>query len=606
MSDYESSAEVAPVVSSCDAALATLAKHDSTVTQLTQAVTALEKESQLRTINIGVSSSVTVDLLNIYLRKHGLLNGSKVNLVAGNYDDPIGDIDLFVQAGVEQIVLLPFFDNLLPSFEAQLENLDSSVIDAKELELRQRYGIVFDKARTVPAIYLGTFHRMGIAADASGRDTVATVLARFNAALRDVAAAFANVHVLDTEDIVRTVGQQAALDNRFYFRGKAPYTSAYMNELASRIAAASRGFGACFYKVLALDCDNTLWGGVIGEDLLNGINLGPYDYPGNIFWRVQQEFAALERQGILLALVTKNNPADVEEVLQKHPDMVLKGSQFVAKKVNWQDKPSNLRELAEELNLGLDSFIFLDDSSFECEAVRQQLPMVKTVQVPSTLADYPRVVADIKSMFLAGGIAADSKGKTEQYRQRASAEQLKTQFETHEEYLASLELKVELRRNAYANAGRISELSQKSNQFNLTTRRYSLAEIEQMMISDTHAVYSLRVSDKFGDAGLTGVIVMRYEGKAAIAENFFMSCRVIGRGVETGIWAKIVTDATQRGCTELHATYVPSAKNAQVADFYDRLGLPVVAASNCARHYAISIADFTGTVNSWIEITYAQ
>jgi FkbH-like protein len=587
--------------------LSVLAKADSTMLQLTQAVTALEKEEQPRSMKIGVSSSATVDLLNVYLRKHGLLNGTKIELVAGNYDDPIGDIDLFAQAGVEQIVLLPFFDSLLPSFEAQLESLDPSIINAKETELRQRYRMVFDKARAVPAIYLGTFHRIGVASDASGQDAVALVLARFNAALREEAAAFVNVRVLDTEDIVRAVGHSAAFDTRFYFRNKAPYTGTYMNELARRIAASARGFGAHFYKVLALDCDNTLWGGVIGEDLLNGIKLGPYDYPGNIFWRMQQEFAALEQQGILLALVTKNNPADVEEVLRKHPDMVLKESKIVAMKVNWEDKPSNLRALAKELNVGLDSFIFLDDSSFECEAVRHQLPMVKTLQVPATLSDYPHLVTEIKSLFLAGGIAADSKGKTEQYRQRAGAEELKAKFDTQEEYLASLELKVELTRNALASAGRISELSQKSNQFNLTTTRYSVAEIEQMMGSDTHAVYSLVVSDKFGNAGLTGVAVMRYEGKVGIVENFLMSCRVIGRGVETGIWSCIVADAMQRGCTELRAEYIQSPKNAQVADFYGRLGMPVHEENGeGARIYTIAASDFAAPLNPWIEMTYVK
>jgi FkbH-like protein len=229
------------------------------------------------------------------------------------------------------------------------------------------------------------------------------------------------------------------------------------------------------------------------------------------------------------------------------------------------------------------------------------------VQVPATLSDYPRVVAGIKSLFLAGGIAADSKGKTEQYRQRAGAEQLKAQSGSQEEYLASLELKVELTRNARASAGRISELSQKSNQFNLTTTRYSVAEIEQMMESATHAVYSLVVSDKFGNAGLTGVAVMRYEGKAAIVENFLMSCRVIGRGVETGIWTRIVADAVQRGCTELRAEFIPSAKNAQVADFYGRLGMPVYEeTSEGVRRYAIAAADFAAPANPWIEMTYAE
>lgn len=588
-------------------ALAVLAKTDSTVMQVTQAVTALEKEDQPRVVRIGVSSSATVDLLNIYLRKHGLLNGSRIELVFGNYDDPVGDIELFAQAGVEQIVLLPFFDNLLPSFEAQLESLDPFIINAKEAELRQRYRLVFYKARAVPTIYLGTFNRMGSPADMAGQDAVAIVLARFNVALREEAAAFANIRIIDTEDIVRTVGQERAFDTRFYFRSKAPYTGTYMNELACRITAAARGFGAHFYKVLALDCDNTLWGGVIGEDLINGIKLGPYDYPGNIFWRMQHEFATLERQGILLALVTKNNPADIAEVLQMHPHMVLKESQIIVKKVNWEDKPTNLRALAKELSVGLDSIVFLDDSSFECEAVRQQLPKVKTIQVPSALADYPLVVAEIKSLFLAGGLTADSKGKTEQYRQRAGAEEMKAHFDTQEEYLASLELKVTLTRNACANAGRISELSQKSNQFNLTTHRYSVAGIERMMEGDTHAVYSLDVSDKFGKAGLTGVAVIRYEGSAAIVENFFMSCRVIGRGIETGIWSRVVANGVKLGCTELRAQFIPSAKNAQVADFFDRLGMSLEKESaEGTRHYRIALADFTPPAISWIEMTYVE
>ncbi len=588
-------------------AINSFSKIDCSLVEMTRAVELLESDDFSRKLTIGVSASITADLLGIFLRKHGLLHRAKIKIIKGNYDDPIGDIELFAQAGVDQIVVMPFFDNLMPSFEVRLENLDPSIIDAKEVEMRQRYRRVFDKARAIPAIYLCTLHRLGVMSDASGQDMVAMVLERFNAALREEAAAFANVRLLDTEDIVRVVGQNAAFDMRFYFRNKAPYTSVFMNELARRIVAAGRGFGAHFYKVLALDCDNTLWGGVIGEDLLSGIKLGPYDYPGNIFWRMQQEFSSLERQGILLVLVTKNNPVDVEEVLRKHPEMVLKDAQIVARKINWKDKPSNLRALAKELNLGLDSFVFLDDSSFECEAVRQQLPMVKTVQVPATLSDYPRVVGEIKSLFLAGGIVADSKVKTEQYRQRAGSEELKAQFATQEEYLASLELKVELTRNARASAGRISELSQKSNQFNLTTIRYSVAEIEQMMGSDTHAVYSLVVSDKFGNAGLTGVAVMRYEDKAAIVENFLMSCRVIGRGVETGIWPRIVADAMQRGCTELRAEYIPSAKNAQVADFYGRLGILVNEEnSEGARIYAIAAADFAAPLNSWIEITYVE
>jgi FkbH-like protein len=594
-------------MSNKQADLAVLAKGDSTFSQVMQAIANLEQVEHARRISIGLSSSATIDLLGVYLRKHGLLAGTRIDIVPGNYDDPIGDVELFQRAGVEHMVLLPFFDNLLPSFEAQLESLRLEAVDAKEAELRGRYRIAFDKARSMNTIYLCTFHRMGNPAQAGGNDTVASVLARFNAALREEAAAFANIRLIDSEDIVRAVGQTVAFDARFYFRSKAPYTGTYMNELARRIAQAARGFGAHFYKVLVLDCDNTLWGGVIGEDLLTGIKLGPHEYPGNVFWRMQHEFAALERNGILLCLSTKNNLADVDEVLQKHPEMVLRDSQILVKKINWNDKPSNLRELALELNVGLDSMVFLDDSSFECEAVRQQLPMVKTVQVPATLSEYPRVVREIKELFLAGGISAASLGKTEQYRQRAGAEEFKALFDSQDAYLASLELKVELTRNDVARTARISELSQKSNQFNLTTRRYSETEITQMMETSNCSVFSLFVGDKFGNAGLTGVVVMRYDNCIAFIDNFFMSCRVIGRGVEMGIWTSIAADAARHNCSELRAEFIPSPKNAQVADFYDRLGIPLINETReGVRRYGIAIRAFAAPETSWIEMTYVE
>ena len=587
--------------------IAVLNKTDSTLAHVMQAVANLERVDPVRRLSIGLSSSATIELLGLYLRKHGLLSGTHITIHQGNYDDPIGDVNLFLSGGVEHMVLLPFLDTLMPSFEAQLECLVPELLAAKELEVRNRYRFVFEKARSFKTIFLGSFHRLGQVVDFSGADAVALVLTRLNHALREEAAAFPNIRVIDTEDVVRTVGYTVAFDSRFYFRSTAPYTGVYFNELARRVASVTRGFGTHFYKVLVLDCDNTLWGGVIGEDLMEGIKLGPYYYPGNIFWRMQHEFSALERNGILLCLCSKNNPADVEDVLQNHPDMVLKPSQIATKKINWNDKPSNLRELAQELNVGLDSMVFLDDSSFECEAVRQQLPMVKTMQVPSTLSEYPRVVREIKELFLAGGISADSRGKTEQYRQRAVAVAIQAQFDTQDAYLASLEMKVELSCNAAAFTARIAELSMKSNQFNLTTRRFSEVEVMQMMQSPHCAVYSLVVSDKFGNSGLTGVLFMRCLDGIAHIENFLMSCRVIGRGVETAIWSQIARDAAKRGCSAIESVFIPSVKNAQVADFYDRLGLPLTEENtNGTKHYHVALATFAPSQKPWIELTYVE
>ncbi|MBC7380573.1 MAG: HAD-IIIC family phosphatase [Burkholderiaceae bacterium] len=587
------------------------------MTQLLQALKALEAVGTLaRTIKFGISSSVTAELLGTYLRKHAALNGVKLEPVQGNYDDLLRDMQRFAADGVEQAVVIPFLDNLLPSLEASLSGLNPLLVQDRQAQWRSQLQLALKAGAALSAIYISTFHRMSASSDPSGPDAVELLVDSLNAALREEAAAHPNVRLIDAQKLLATIGTRAAFDARFYYRAKAPYSARYFDAFAGAVASASRGFGSYFYKVLALDCDNTLWGGIVGEDGVAGLKLGPHDYPGNIFWRAQQLMAELERHGVLLCLCTKNNAADVEEALASHPAMVLKPAQIVARRVNWADKPQNLRELAAELNVGLDSFIFLDDSDFECAAVRSQLPQVHTVQVPKNLPDYPRVLEEISRLFLGGGVSAESRSKTQQYQQRAAGAAVQAEFATQEDYLHSLKLQALLSLNARASTARISELSKKSNQFNLTTRRYSEAEIAARMDSESTAVYSLVVRDRFGDAGPTGVVVMRYEGRSAHVEAFFMSCRVIGRGVEYSIWNRICEQAAARGCGELLAEYIPSPRNMLVERFFDDLGMqpldggahaPAGAGAVAAGVVKYRLAlPATGLTNrNWIEFIYA-
>lgn len=586
-------------------ALSTLADDKSSLAQVLGALAQVEQAATLpHRTKVGISASATLDMLGVFLRRHAALANTTAEIVQGNYDDPIADVELFTAAGVEHVVLAPFFDSLLPAFEARLAGLSPDLLSEKEAEVRARYRLTFAKARHFKTIFLCLYHRLGMCASADGNDPVGATVARFNQVLREEAAAFGNVRMIDMDDIIGAVGRDLAFDQRFYLRNKAPYTTVLLDRLASRIVRAGRGFGSYFYKVVVLDCDNTLWGGIVGEDLIGGIKLGPHDYPGNVFWRAQHELADLERNGILLCLCTKNNPADVDEVLRS-PDMVLTDDKFALKKINWNDKPQNLREIAAELSLGLDSFIFLDDSEFECAAVRSQLPMVRTFQVPKALPDYPRVLAEIRALCLAGGVAADSRGKTQQYRTRAAAESLKAEFTSHEDYLKSLGLKVKLTRNARSSIARISELTQKSNQFNLTTRRYSEGEIRAAMDDPASAVYSLEVDDKFGSAGLTGVAVVTRDREVLEVDAFLMSCRVIGRGVENAIWRDIASQAAQDGCTRLEAEFRPTAKNAQVATFYDALGLELLWERDGVRRYGVALERLRSPCSPWIEVSYA-
>lgn len=575
----------------------------TTLARTIAAVDGLERlEPARRVTRIGISSNVSADLLALFLRKHALLAGARAELQVGHHDDALGDVERFVQAGVEHMVLLPFFDNLLPAFERQIELLEPEAIDAREADLRARLRLVFEKAGRLKRLYACSFVRCTPAVDTGEPDAVARVLDRFNDMLRHEAAAFANVRVIDAGAVVQRIGTAAAFDMRFYLRSTAPFATPFLDELARRIVAAARGFDAHFYKALVLDCDNTLWGGIVGEDQLDGIRLDPHHYPGRVFWQAQQTFRALERQGVLLCLCSKNNAADVDEVLDRHPFAVLRREHIAARRVDWTDKVSNLQSIARELNIGLDSMVFVDDSDFECSAVRSALPELRVMQVPKSLTDYPRLLDELRELFLAGGVTAESRSKTAQYRQREQAEAARADFETHEQYLASLDLQVRISRDDVASVARISELTLKSNQFNLTTPRLSPAQVRERIDSPASTVYALEVGDRFGNAGLTGVVLVSWEAETARIEAFLMSCRVIGRGIEFSIWPALADDARRRGCRFIAAEYRPSAKNAQVADFYDRLGLTRVGEDDGTRRYRAELDRFNPSPIDWIKV----
>ena len=582
--------------------LAALADPAAPLADVMAAVEAAEASMPKLAARVGISAGATVDLLGLYLRRHALLAGVRVEVSQGGFDDPLGDAERFAEAGIDCLLLAPSLETLAPAFEAKSAALPDEAIAAVERALRGRWRLALEKAAAVRSVFLCGLHR--ISQPVAGGDRLDAVVDRLNAALCEEAAAFANVRWIDMGGVIAQVGRRAAFDARFHLRNAAPYSPALLDEWARQVTAVSRAWGTRFHKALVLDCDNTLWGGVVGEDLVSGVKLSAHAYPGNAFHRAQAEFQALQRQGVILCLASKNEPVDVEAMFAEHPEMVLTKADVILSEVSWSDKVESLRRISATLNIGLDSLVFVDDSDFECEAVRTQLPEVTVFQVPARPADYPAVIARIKDLFLAGGASTDGAGKTEQYRQRAEAIAEQGRFASQEEYLASLGLTVTLARDDASRVVRVSELSQKSNQFNLTTVRYGPAEIERLMADPDAAVWALDVADKFGAAGLTGVVVMRFDGETATIESLFMSCRVLGRGVEFGVWPAILADAAAHGCRLLRARYLPTAKNAQAADFYDRLGLPLADEAGGARNYAVAIADFAPPPSPWITVQH--
>ncbi|SPM37077.1 Predicted enzyme involved in methoxymalonyl-ACP biosynthesis, partial [Mycobacterium rhizamassiliense] len=581
-------------------ALAILRNPNAAMTDVLKALSTLDKaEHTGRTLKLGIAANISVDLLANYLRRYAYLADVRLEVINGSYDDMLNDVTEFVAQGVDHVLLMPFFDNLYAAWESQLDALVAEDQQARMLTWLSKLKLAVGQAASVGRLTLVGAHLW----NSTPYGAAGELLFDFNGAMKELAAEHANAQFLDTAAIVTHVGEKSALDARFYYAGKAPYTPVFFDEFARRFALATRGFASYFYKVVALDCDNTLWGGIVGEDGLNGIALDPYNYPGNVYWAVQQQLRQLESQGILLCLCTKNNLADADEVFATHPNAVLKDEHFAAKKVNWEPKVVNLQALATELNLGLESFIFIDDSDFELEAVRTRLPQVNVFQVPKKLSEYPAMLRDVAALCVAGGLSTESKSRTQQYKQLTLAAVARQAFATQEDYLRSLDLKVHIYRDARQQIARIAELTQKSNQFNVTTRRYTPGEIGALMDDAASTVYSFEVSDRFGECGITGVIIVDFAAQQATVDAFLMSCRVIGRGVEFAVWPTVFDDSRKHGKRCLTATYLPSAKNGQVADFFDRLGLSRAEETNDGgRRYEVQVNDVRLADSDWVEL----
>ena len=328
-------------------------------------------------------------------------------------------------------------------------------------------------------------------------------------------------------------------------------------------------------KVIALDADNTLWGGIIGEDGIDGFKLGP-DYPGNCYLDFQRRLLDLQQRGFVLALCSKNNAADVDQVLKEHPHQLLKPHHFVAQRVNWQDKATNLRALAEELNVGLSSFVFVDDSAHETAAVRQLLSEVEVVQMPLDPLLVPQALETVARLQTLS-LTDEDRAKTGMYLAEAERRSHQARFGQNGggfgDYLASLEMRMQVVYDGAAQVGRLAQLTQKTNQFNLTTRRYDEQQMAAFIAAEDCLVAHFSLADIFGDSGIVGLaVVRRPDADTAELDSFLMSCRVIGRKAEQAFLQTLIARLAGTGVQTLLADYLPTAKNALVADFLPKHG----------------------------------
>lgn len=536
------------------------------------------REAGLKPLRTYMARSVTVETLLPYLRVQAAVAGLWLEVSIGGYGSFIDDLTNPDGALCRFNPDLALFVSDLTDLAGGLQEATSVSPDRglAETDTSTRFvtGLLESfrtncKARiVVQGMNLPDPPGSGDIADANLPYGESRSVEALNHALADACRRIGDAVYFDVDKLAARHGRSRWRDQRMFYLSRLPIAQEFFEEYARGMVRAIRTLYFPPRKVICTDLDETLWGGILGEDGCEGIQTGT-TFPGNAYLEYQQYLKRLGRRGVLVAVASKNNPADVEEAFQKRsPDLGIAWEDFAAVKVGWGEKTTALLELANDLSLGLDSFVFVDDSPTECAAIRQQFPEVLVVRaVPG---EPWRTIETLEGSgaFDVLHVTEDDRRRTAEYRAQAERTTLANKAGSRTEFLTSLDIQCDVVSALDAPLSRTAQLLSKTNQFNLTTRRHSAAEIEAIATQPGNIAVALRYRDRFGDGGVVGVALCVMEPDRCRIDTFLLSCRVIGRGVETALLSCIAETARDQGVSVLSGEYIPTAKNAPCAEFY--------------------------------------
>ncbi|HTG36193.1 MAG TPA: HAD-IIIC family phosphatase [Thermoanaerobaculia bacterium] len=411
------------------------------------------------------------------------------------------------------------------------------------------------------------------------------------------------VQIFDLDRLTSRFGKDRVLDRRMYYLAKMEWSPAFLGCVAAELVRHARAARAQARKCLVLDLDNTLWGGVVGEEGPAGVKIGPGDPEGEAFLDFHHRLKALQAQGVLLAVCSKNNPEDVAELFDSRPEIPLRITDFAAVEISWEPKHEGLKKIAAALNIGTDSLMFMDDNPAEISLIQQMLPEVKSVLLPPDPAEYVAVI-DRLTDFERTTVLEEDARKTAQYRENREREALRTASGELGTYLASLRTELAITRARRDDLPRVHQLFTKTNQFNLTTQRYTPSEVERFIASPICELWVVRGRDRFGDLGAIGVVLLRRDGRVVYIDSFLMSCRAMGRGIETAIMNHVKHRLLDEpGHLELRGRYMPTAKNKPAETFYEDQGFRLLERRDSGEKlYVLRRIDTREVPCEWIEV----
>lgn len=543
------------------------------------------EESGLTPLKVAVLRNFTFEPLLPVIKGEMIKAGFYPEVYVGEYDtivqDALNPQSPLYQFAPDVILVAQWLDSSAPSLTEKFLSLSA---DERDEEVQRVLNTTTDiltalrRNSSAPVLInnfpLPAWVTLGVL-DAQSPEYQTGTFLKLNTELLERVRQVKDVYMVDYMRLMAGIGYAQGVDERYWHIGRAPFGQNALVPFGreyGKLIVAIRGKAR---KCLVLDCDNVLWGGILGEDGLEGIKLGT-DFPGSCYQALQKEILNLHDRGVILALCSKNNEGDVLEVLRTHPAMVLREEHLSTWRVNWEDKVTNILSIAEDLNIGLDSIVFADDSPFECDLVRERLPEVAVLQLSDHQALFKTKLSE-KGYFDSLVFSGEDKKRNQMYRDEGKRKDLYKASGSLEEYFQKLDMEAQIGLADETSIQRIAQLTQKTNQFNLTTRRYSEGDIKALAQSPEADVFYISLRDRIADMGLIGVAILKYSDKQAEIDTFLLSCRVIGRGVEEALLSHAAKAAMSRGCERITGSYRVTKKNEQVADFYRRTGFRLIA-----------------------------
>ncbi len=461
----------------------------------------------------------------------------------------------------------PAYARLLDYQDAHLDHVLNDVERFANLILKNSNRA---KYLFIPLWVIPTYHRGYGFLDAKSDRGASPVLSKMNLVLTEMLSPSKNTFVLSTNRWIETAGKNA-FNPKLWYMGKIAFGHEVFLECVRDVKAALRALTGQAKKLIILDLDDTLWGGIVGDDGYQNLKLGGHDHIGEAYVDFQRALKSFTRRGIILGIASKNDESVALKAINEHPEMILKLEDFAGWKINWNDKAQNIADLADELNLGLPSVVLIDDNPLERARVREALPEIFVPDWPQDPMLYKSTLLNLR-VFDHPPITSEDRKRTEMYKTEGQRSSLKGTVGSLDEWFEKLEIKIHAEELTDANLPRAAQLLNKTNQWNLSTRRLSDKELMDWVQQDHHKLWVMRVADRFGDYGLTGIVSVDLQNDLVSLVDFVLSCRVIGRKVEETMLAVAVNFARRSKARELKAQYLTTEKNKPCLEFFEKSG----------------------------------